>query len=66
MEGFVSSSWYQSTLPPWVVDFDNKRLPEQYLGKTWKSSLHPSIPAFLELPASPGKAFYLGRDSLCE
>jgi predicted AlkP superfamily pyrophosphatase or phosphodiesterase len=58
IEGFVSSSWYESTLPPWVMDFNKKRLPEQYLGRTWKSSLHPSSPAFLELPASPGKTFY--------
>ena len=55
---FVSSSWYESTLPPWVMDFNKERLPERYLGKTWNSSLHPSRPAFLELPASSGKAFY--------
>src|SRR5260370_3845670 len=29
IEGFVSSSWYESTLPPWLIDFNKKRLPEQ-------------------------------------
>lgn len=55
--GFVSSSWYESTLPSWVSDFDKKHLPEQYLGKTWDSSLR-SESTFLQLPASLGKAFY--------
>src|SRR5260370_612149 len=40
------------------MDFNKRRLPEQSLGKTWKSSLHANNLAFLELPASPGKAFY--------
>jgi len=56
--GFVSSSWYERTLPSWVSEFNNKHLPEQYLGKTWHSSLHSGQPAFLELPASSGKTFY--------
>jgi hypothetical protein len=56
--GFVSSSWYEATLPAWMTDFNNKRLPDQYLGKRWTSSLHPDLPAFLQLPGSSGKAFY--------
>ena len=54
---FVSSSWYESALPSWASDFDSKRLPEQYLGKTWGPSLRPGA-KFLQLPASAGKAFY--------
>jgi arylsulfatase A-like enzyme len=56
--GFVSSSWYEANLPSWMTDFNNERLPEQYLGKRWVSSLHSDRPAFLQLPDSSGKAFY--------
>ncbi|OJU54569.1 MAG: alkaline phosphatase family protein [Bacteroidales bacterium 45-6] len=37
---FITSSWYMKELPKWVVDFNNKKLPEQYLKKDW-NTLYP-------------------------
>jgi Type I phosphodiesterase / nucleotide pyrophosphatase len=32
---FVTSSYYESDLPPWVKDFNASRLAEKYRGTTW-------------------------------
>jgi arylsulfatase A-like enzyme len=37
---FITSSWYMKELPKWVVDFNNKKLPQQYLKKDW-NTLYP-------------------------
>lgn len=37
---FITSSWYMKQLPKWLMDFNNKKLPEQYLKKDW-STLYP-------------------------
>ena len=36
---FISSSWYVSQLPSWVTDFNNKKLPAEYLKKPWTTLL---------------------------
>ena len=37
---FVTSSYYYKKYPQWVVDWNAKKLPEQYSGKTWEL-MHP-------------------------
>ncbi len=56
---FVSSTWYGSSLPAWVVSFNQARPAEQHLGKSWTAAgADPSrTKAFLTMPSQPGKAF---------
>jgi predicted AlkP superfamily pyrophosphatase or phosphodiesterase len=35
---FVSSSYYMNELPNWVNDFNNKKLPDKYVGMEWTLS----------------------------
>lgn len=37
---FVTSSYYYKKYPQWVLDWNAKKLPEQYSGKTWEL-MHP-------------------------
>jgi len=37
---FVTSSYYYKKYPQWVVDWNAKKLPEQYSGKAWEL-MHP-------------------------
>lgn len=32
---FITSTWYMKQLPQWVIDFNAKKLAEQYLAQTW-------------------------------
>jgi predicted AlkP superfamily pyrophosphatase or phosphodiesterase len=32
---FITSSFYRSELPEWVVKFNDRKLPEQYISKPW-------------------------------
>lgn len=36
---FVSSTYYMDKLPKWVHDFNNRKLPEQYMKQTWTPTL---------------------------
>ena len=36
---FITSTWYMKSLPQWVIDFNNKKLAEQYLAQTWSFTL---------------------------
>ncbi len=56
--GFVTSSWYQSTLPDWVEKFNQESLPQQSMGKKWVPLLHPDAQPFLQLPSMANAAFY--------
>ena len=38
--GWISSTFYMQQLPPWLVDFNNKKLPDGYLKQNW-STLYP-------------------------
>jgi hypothetical protein len=38
--GFVTSSYYYKKYPQWVLDWNAKKLPEQYSGKAWEL-MHP-------------------------
>ncbi len=37
---FSTSSFYMETLPGWVVDFNNRNLPEKYINQKWET-LYP-------------------------
>lgn len=37
---FVTSSYYYKKYPQWVIDWNAKKLPEQYSGKAWEL-MHP-------------------------
>ncbi|MCR5887790.1 alkaline phosphatase family protein [Hymenobacter sp. J193] len=36
---FITSTFYQNTLPGWVVQFNNRQLTDQYLSKPWETLL---------------------------
>jgi len=36
---FITSSFYQAALPEWVVQFNKRNLPQQYLSKPWETLL---------------------------
>ncbi|HVO73691.1 MAG TPA: alkaline phosphatase family protein, partial [Ignavibacteriaceae bacterium] len=36
---FISSSYYMDYLPNWLVQFNEKKLPDNYLSQSWKLSL---------------------------
>lgn len=56
--GFVTSSWYRSQLPDWIARFNAQHLPQQSLGKSWRSTLHPGAAPFVQLPTAASAAFY--------
>ena len=37
---FITSTFYMENLPSWVVDFNNKGLPEKYINQKWET-LYP-------------------------
>jgi predicted AlkP superfamily pyrophosphatase or phosphodiesterase len=56
---FISSSWYMNDLPSWVKNFNDKKLPQQYLSGGW-NLLYPegysaSLPDDNNYEASPNK-----------
>jgi predicted AlkP superfamily pyrophosphatase or phosphodiesterase len=56
----VSSTWYQSNLPDWVVRFNSEKPALKYLGKSWypvKKDADSAKP-FLTLPNTPGKPYF--------
>lgn len=38
--GFISSTYYMNDLPKWVKDFNDKKLPDQFLQNNW-NTLYP-------------------------
>ena len=56
---FVSSTWYQSSLPGWVRSFNQGKPAEQFLGNSWYAAGAERTKGkpFLTLPATPGKAY---------
>jgi predicted AlkP superfamily pyrophosphatase or phosphodiesterase len=36
---FITSTYYMDKLPQWVEDFNNRKLPDNYLSKSWELSL---------------------------
>jgi predicted AlkP superfamily pyrophosphatase or phosphodiesterase len=39
---FITSTYYTKELPAWVAAFNARKLPESYIGQTWKRLLEPS------------------------
>ena len=56
---FVSSTWYQPTLPSWVLSFNDGKPAQRFLGKSWlcPDSQQKGAKPFETLPAEPGKGF---------
>lgn len=51
----VSSTWYERQLPAWVQQFNQLKLTERDLGKSWTV---PGAPKpFVDLPATPGSDY---------
>ena len=53
---FVTSTYYRKDLPPWVADFNAKKMADSYAGKAW-TYLDPSAGAGHTLPPL-GQALY--------
>ncbi len=41
---FSTSTYYADTLPEWVRDFNARRIPQSYTGKSWNTLLHSGYP----------------------
>lgn len=39
---FTTSTYYRDTLPPWVTEFNARRIPHSYAGRQWTLSRDPS------------------------
>jgi hypothetical protein len=40
---FTTSNYYRDSLPPWIVAFNNRRIPQSYAGKSWSLSRPASM-----------------------
>jgi predicted AlkP superfamily pyrophosphatase or phosphodiesterase len=40
---FTTSNYYRDSVPAWVTDFNNRRIPHQYAGATWNLSRPASM-----------------------
>ena len=58
---FVTSDWYMDTLPAWVVEFNNRKLSEQYVSQGW--DLLKDVSAYDEsyIDNNPYEAPYEGQ-----
>ncbi|MBL7924444.1 MAG: alkaline phosphatase family protein [Bacteroidia bacterium] len=37
---WISSTWYRNDLPKWLQEFNDRKWPEEYLSKPWKTSIN--------------------------
>jgi predicted AlkP superfamily pyrophosphatase or phosphodiesterase len=60
---FMTSTYYYSELPKWVLDFNSKKLVDNYLKQTWET-LYP-IETYVQSIAddNPFEAPFIGKDS---
>jgi predicted AlkP superfamily pyrophosphatase or phosphodiesterase len=57
--GFVSSTFYFKALPAWVEEFNRRRLPDTYAGKSWEPLRKSGSGAPLAtMPAETGPKLY--------
>lgn len=62
---FVTSDWYAEALPPYVAEYNQARVVDQYIGKAWEkvlpdaayASCHAVDPAWITYDYHLGKAF---------
>lgn len=57
---FISSSYYMQELPEWVKTFNNRALPESFIGKTWDRLLDEK--EYAGLDDAPGESRLPGED----
>jgi predicted AlkP superfamily pyrophosphatase or phosphodiesterase len=55
---FTTSTWYRDSLPAWVREFNARRLPQSYIGKSWTPLLDAG--AYTEIDSVAGE--HGGRD----
>ncbi|MFI5251229.1 MAG: alkaline phosphatase family protein [Bacteroidota bacterium] len=60
---WVTSTYYKNALPDWVNAFNNKRLPDSYLGKEWGKLLADSSYLRSGIDNAPGEGNLLGESS---
>jgi predicted AlkP superfamily pyrophosphatase or phosphodiesterase len=54
---FITSTYYMTNLPTWVSEFNDRKLPATYLGKTWERIHEPSEYLFADNAPGEGKLF---------
>ncbi|MCB1092568.1 MAG: alkaline phosphatase family protein, partial [Verrucomicrobiae bacterium] len=52
---FITSTYYRQELPEWVKEFNERKLPTQFIGQTWKRLLDPSLYQWPDDAAGEGK-----------
>lgn len=57
---FISSTYYMQELPTWVKEFNNRRLPQQYMDSTWNTLL--SAENYHNPDNSPYEAVFSGKE----
>jgi predicted AlkP superfamily pyrophosphatase or phosphodiesterase len=54
---FITSTFYMTNLPSWVTEFNERKLPQSYVGKTWDRLFAPEEYMFDDAGAGEGKLF---------
>jgi predicted AlkP superfamily pyrophosphatase or phosphodiesterase len=52
---FITSTYYMTNLPQWVVDFNERKIPPTYIGKTWERLHEPNEYLFADNAPGEGK-----------
>jgi len=52
---FITSTYYMTNLPTWVTEFNERKLPATYLGKTWERIHEPGDYIFADNAPGEGK-----------
>ena len=56
---WITSTYYRATLPDWLNQFNGKKLPESYLGKSWTRLLPEKN--YTNIDNAPGEGTLLGE-----
>lgn len=56
---WITSTYYRTSLPDWLNQFNARKLPEQYLGKTWERLL--SEKNYSNIDNAPGEGALIGE-----
>jgi predicted AlkP superfamily pyrophosphatase or phosphodiesterase len=58
--GFISSTYYVKDLPPWVKDFNARKIPDGYFGKKWEKNLPEAAYSISHADDFPNEADFYG------
>ncbi|MFN3345331.1 MAG: alkaline phosphatase family protein [Chloroherpetonaceae bacterium] len=56
---WITSTYYRTALPDWLNEFNARKLPESYLGKTWTRLLPEK--SYTNIDHAPGEGTLLGE-----